>query len=55
VKVHELIEKLQKMPQDADLQIDVSAYYYDGDIAEINEPKLTYYGTVSIGEVCAQP
>jgi len=56
MKVQEMIEKLKEMPMDADLRIDVSAYYYEGSgFDDVEEPRLNKDGSVSIGSVEATP
>jgi hypothetical protein len=54
--VKEMIEKLKEMPPDAKLKIEVRAYYFQGDDFEcVDEPCLNKDGTVTIGEVYANP
>lgn len=51
-----MVELLEKMPPDADLKIEVSAYYYEGnDFEPVEEPCLNDDGTVTIGSVYACP
>lgn len=61
MKVGEMIEKLQQMPQDGELAINVEAYYYEGDDFDvIDDPEISHKtmdgrAIVYIGEVYANP